>query len=71
LAEVDAVSDSLQSEIVFGLDSDNLPTYWLWHGLLASVDIFLEMRHPGGDPFTRRRKLTAWSRYEEGWQGRP
>ncbi|MCI0353408.1 MAG: hypothetical protein L0Z53_28650 [Acidobacteriales bacterium] len=25
--------------------------------LLASVDIFLEMRHPGGNPFTRRRKL--------------
>jgi hypothetical protein len=23
------------------------------------------MRHPGGNPFTRRRKLTAWSRYEE------
>jgi hypothetical protein len=33
--------------------------------LLASVDIFLEMRHTGGNPFTRRRKLTAWSRYEE------
>jgi hypothetical protein len=33
--------------------------------LLASVDIFLEMRHPGGNPFTRRRKVTAWSRYEE------
>jgi hypothetical protein len=33
--------------------------------LLASVDIFLEMRHPGGNPFTRRRKLCAWSRYEE------
>jgi hypothetical protein len=33
--------------------------------LLAAVDIFLEMRHPGGNPFTRRRKLTAWSRYEE------
>jgi hypothetical protein len=33
--------------------------------LLASVDIFLEMRHPGGNPFTRRRKLSAWSRYQE------
>jgi hypothetical protein len=33
--------------------------------LLASVDIFLEMRHPGGNPFTRRRKISAWSRYEE------
>jgi hypothetical protein len=33
--------------------------------LLASVDIFLEMRHPGGNPFTRRRKLTAWSRFRE------
>jgi hypothetical protein len=33
--------------------------------LLASVDIFLEMRHPGGNPFTRRRKLSAWSRYRE------
>jgi AAA domain-containing protein len=33
--------------------------------LLASVDIFLEMRHPGGNPFTRRRKIAAWSRYDE------
>jgi hypothetical protein len=33
--------------------------------LLAAVDIFLEMRHPGGNPFTRRRKLFGWSRYEE------
>jgi hypothetical protein len=33
--------------------------------LLATVDIFLEMRHPGGNPFTRRRKLSAWSRYGE------
>lgn len=33
--------------------------------LLASVDIFLEMRHPGGNPFSRRRKLFGWSRYEE------
>jgi hypothetical protein len=33
--------------------------------LLAAVDIYLEMRHPGGNPFTRRRKLTAWSRYDE------
>ncbi len=37
--------------------------------LLASVDIFLEMRHPGGNPFTRRRKLFGWSRYQETpWQ---
>jgi hypothetical protein len=33
--------------------------------LPASVDIILEMRHPGGNPFTHRRKLTAWSRYRE------
>jgi AAA domain len=33
--------------------------------LLASVDIFLEMRHPGGNPFTRRRKIFGWSRYQE------
>jgi AAA domain len=33
--------------------------------LMASVDIILEMRHPGGDPFTRRRKLFGWSRYTE------
>jgi hypothetical protein len=33
--------------------------------LMASVDIILEMRHPGGDPFTRRRKLFGWSRYDE------
>jgi hypothetical protein len=33
--------------------------------LLASVDISMEMRHPGGNPFTRRRKLYGWSRYEE------
>jgi hypothetical protein len=32
--------------------------------LLASVDIIVEMRHPGGDPFTRRRKLFGWSRYD-------
>lgn len=25
--------------------------------LMASADVILEMRHPGGDPFTRRRKL--------------
>jgi hypothetical protein len=23
------------------------------------------MRHPGGDPFTRRRKLFGWSRYDQ------
>lgn len=33
--------------------------------LMASVDIILEMRHPGGDQFTRRRKLFGWSRYDE------
>ncbi len=33
--------------------------------LLASVDIFLEMRHPGGNPFTRRRRLFGWSRHDE------
>ncbi len=33
--------------------------------LLASVDVVLEMRHPGGDPFTRRRKIFGWSRHEE------
>lgn len=33
--------------------------------LLAAVDVFLEMRHPGGDPFTRRRRLFAWSRFPE------
>jgi len=33
--------------------------------LLASVDIFLEMRHPGGNPFTRRRRIFGWSRYEQ------
>ncbi|HEX3151883.1 MAG TPA: hypothetical protein VHR66_27675 [Gemmataceae bacterium] len=33
--------------------------------LMASVDIILEMRQPGGDPFTRRRKLFGWSRYDE------
>jgi hypothetical protein len=33
--------------------------------LTAAVDISLEMRHPGGDPFTRRRRLCAWSRFDE------
>ncbi|HVK13594.1 MAG TPA: AAA family ATPase [Gemmataceae bacterium] len=32
--------------------------------LLAAVDIVVEMRHPAGDPFTRRRKLYGWSRYD-------
>jgi hypothetical protein len=32
---------------------------------LASVVIILEMQHPGGDAFTRRRLLFGWSRYEE------
>ena len=29
---------------------------------MASADVIREMRHPGGDPFTRRR-LFGWSRY--------
>jgi hypothetical protein len=33
--------------------------------LLGHVDISIEMRHPGGDPFTRRRRLLAFSRYRE------
>src|SRR5262245_45790330 len=33
--------------------------------LLASVDIFLEMRHPGGNPFSRRRRIFGWSRHDE------
>lgn len=33
--------------------------------LLGRVDISLEMRHPGGDPFTRRRRLLSWSRFRE------
>lgn len=33
--------------------------------LPASVDIVLEMRHPGGNPFTRRRKIFGWSRHDE------
>jgi len=33
--------------------------------LLGAVDLFLEMRLPAGDPFTRRRRLLAWSRFEE------
>jgi hypothetical protein len=33
--------------------------------LLAHVDISIEMRHPGGDPLTRRRRLLAVSRYAE------
>ncbi len=33
--------------------------------LPAAVDISLEMRHPGGDPFTRRRRLIAGSRFDE------
>jgi hypothetical protein len=33
--------------------------------LLATVDVFLEMRHPSGNPFTRRRKLFGWSRCPE------
>jgi hypothetical protein len=33
--------------------------------LLAHVDISIEMRHPGGDPNTRRRRFFALSRHEE------
>jgi AAA domain len=33
--------------------------------LMASADVILEMRHPGGDMFTRRRKLFGWSRYTQ------
>jgi hypothetical protein len=33
--------------------------------LLGHVDISVEMRHPGGDALTRRRRLLAWSRYPE------
>jgi hypothetical protein len=33
--------------------------------LLGHVDISIEMRHPGGDPLTRRRRLLALSRHPE------
>jgi hypothetical protein len=33
--------------------------------LLSHVDISIEMRHPGGDPLTRRRRLLALSRHPE------
>ena len=33
--------------------------------LLGHVDISLELRHPDGDPLTRRRRLVALSRYAE------
>ncbi|HKA05662.1 MAG TPA: AAA family ATPase [Gemmataceae bacterium] len=33
--------------------------------LMAASDIILEMRHPGGNPWTRRRKLFGWSRHDE------
>jgi hypothetical protein len=33
--------------------------------LLGRVDILIEMRHPGGDPLTRRRRLFSLSRYRE------
>jgi hypothetical protein len=33
--------------------------------LLGHVDISIEMRHPGGDPFTRRRRFLALSRHAE------
>jgi hypothetical protein len=33
--------------------------------LLGHVDISIEMRHPGGDPFTRRRRFLSLSRHAE------
>ena len=33
--------------------------------LLGHVDISIEMRHPGGDPLTRRRRLIALSRHAD------
>jgi len=33
--------------------------------LLGHVDISIEMRHPGGDPLTRRRRLLALSRFSQ------
>jgi hypothetical protein len=33
--------------------------------LLGHVDISIEMRHPGGDPFTRRRRFLALSRHAD------
>jgi hypothetical protein len=33
--------------------------------LLGHVDISIELRHPGGDPLTRRRRLLALSRHAE------
>jgi len=33
--------------------------------LLAHVDVSIEMRCPGGDPLTRRRRLVALSRHKE------
>jgi hypothetical protein len=33
--------------------------------LLGHVDISIEMRHPGGDPLTRRRRFFAFSRHAE------
>jgi hypothetical protein len=33
--------------------------------LLGHVDISIEMRHPGGDPLTRRRRFLALSRHAE------
>ena len=29
------MTDPIQSDIVFGLEDDHLPTCWLWHGLFA------------------------------------
>jgi hypothetical protein len=33
--------------------------------LLAHADIIVEMRHPGGDPFTRRRRFLSLSRHAQ------
>jgi AAA domain len=33
--------------------------------LLGHVDVTIEMRHPGGDPLTRRRRLLSLSRHAE------
>jgi hypothetical protein len=33
--------------------------------LVGHVDVSIEMRHPGGDPLTRRRRFFALSRYAE------
>src|SRR5258708_9678650 len=60
--------------------SPPVKTDWLWQGfiapgnttlftsptaLLAHVDVSIEMRCPGGDPLTRRRRVVALSRHQE------